>query len=245
MPVRLTAVPADLNRRCLPAPRRSVGLDRVARRRRFEGAAGSEGCGNLRKKHASSSFLTPEAAPKAAAACRMLPTRQVPIPLTMQKGRPAMTRIVAAMTLLVTSLSFSGAALAAKPVKRPAAHAANGGLVPGFAGNGAQGVGQFGAAGRVHGQQFAPQTMPTTFNGAPRYRPQLRYGPQYGLQYGLQHGPQYGLQYGLQYPMQYGLQVRFPSTVDGEIETENGMMSGRMGNPANAFAPAGAYGFGR
>ena len=161
-----------------------------------------------------------------------------------------MTRIVAAMTLLVTSLSFSGTSLAAKPVKRPAAHGANGGLVPGFAGNEAQGVGPFGAASRVlHGQQFAPQTMPTTFNGAPRYRPQLQYGPQYGLQYGLQYGPQYGLQrglqYGLQFPMQYGLQVRFPSTVDGEIETENGMMSGRMGNPANSFAPAGAYGFGR
>ena len=44
--------------------------------------------------------------------------------------------------------------------------------------------------------------------------------------------------------MQYGLQVSHPATVYGEIETENGMMSGKMANPANALAPAGAYGFG-
>jgi hypothetical protein len=163
----------------------------------------------------------------------------------MQKGAWAMTRILSATVLLATSLVFSSAAWAAKPVQRPAPQGANGGLVPGFAGKGAQGAGPFGAAGRGHAQQFAPSQ---TSSGVPQYRPQLQYGLQYGPQYGLQYGPQYGLQYpmqhGLQYGLQYGLQVPYPTTVYGEIETENGTISGMMGNPANSFAPAGSYGFG-
>jgi hypothetical protein len=151
-----------------------------------------------------------------------------------------MTRIFSAMTLLATCLVFSGTASAAKPVKRQVPQGANGGLVPGFAGNGAQAGGPFGAAGRVQRQPFAPRTMPTAFQSSSRYRPQLQYGLQYGLQTGLQYGRQHGLQTGLQ----YGLQTPYPSTVYGEIETENGMMSGKMANPANAFAPAGQYGFG-
>jgi hypothetical protein len=148
-----------------------------------------------------------------------------------------MTLLLPAMTLLATTFMFTGSAPAANPV---IANALKVGVAPkgqGFTRKGMQGVGLYGTAGRRQAQQFAPPTMPTTYYGASQYRPQLQYGLQYG-------GLQYGLQYGLRYPMQYGLQVRHPLTIEGEIETENGTIGGVMGNPANSFAPAGAYGFG-
>jgi hypothetical protein len=177
-----------------------------------------------------------------------------------------MTRFLLTLTALAATLLSVESTWAEKPAPRqPIAYGPNGASgdkLPGFIQKGKEGLGLFGPAGRV--VTPLPTVTPAKARRPPAYqaptqRATIRRSsfqrsvipqPNFHLPAAQQFGaagafipPVYSSPWAAR--PQARLQVPYPSQGFVDVEYDDGS-TGRvlMGNPANSFAPAGAFGFG-
>jgi hypothetical protein len=164
-----------------------------------------------------------------------------------------MTRFLLTLTALATTLTWAHSAWAEKPAARqPIAFGPNGASgekIQGFTRKGQEGIGLFGPAGRVSPrapqvQQPPVQSARSTLQRSAHRQAnsQFFYAQQFGAA-GAYIPPVYTSPF-ISRP-QPRLQVPYPSQGFVDVVYDDGT-TGRvlMGNPANSFAPAGAFGFG-
>jgi hypothetical protein len=167
-----------------------------------------------------------------------------------------MNRMFLTLATLAATFTLSQAAQAEKPSGKQSVIFGQTPKAQGFTRNGEQGIGLFGPAGgtrtqrssaqlrtaqRIMAQRFAAQQYGTQQYSAQQYGTQSFGVPAYqgASAYSSTYRPQ--LQYNLQVPypsQQYGYSYSYSE--DGDLSVRRVI----MGNPANSFVPAAAFGFG-